>query len=210
MDQRNVFKDIELEFKKFRFFALLVAGFCIGISVLVLFNANSMVAKATDKIYVLDNGKTLLAAYKTNAEDNRPAEIRSHSKRLLNLLFSMGPDKAQIDDNISQALYLGDSSVYAIVSNLKESKFFDRMIAATASSKLIFDTASITVDISTYPYLVNIKCKNFITRTSVVEERDLFCSMDLRNVPRSDNNPHGLIVENLIAQSEIVNTFKRN
>lgn len=135
-DPRQYFKDIESEHRRNRVVVIALVAACVLIVGIVMYNANKMVQAATDKVYILENGKALLAAYKMNADDNRPAEIRSHTKRLLNLLFSIGPDKTQIDQNISEALYLGDSSVYSIVGNMKEARYYDRMIAASAAASL--------------------------------------------------------------------------
>ena len=210
MEKREFFKDIEVEHRKNRLISLGLIVACVAIVGIVMYNANKMVEKATNKVYVLDNGKTLLAAFKMNADDNRPAEIRSHTKKLLNLLFTIGPDKTQIDQNNAEVLYLGDSSVFAIINNMKEARYYDRMIAASASSKLVFDTGAIKIDFSVYPYAVQVDCKNFIVRTSTIEERKLTCNLRLRNVPRSDNNPHGLIAENFIANSIIETSQQRN
>lgn len=210
MADLNRFRNIETDFRKFRFFAVLCIGVSLVIVALVSYSSIRMVSDATNKVYILDNGKTLLAAFKTNADENRPAEAKSHAKRLLNLIFSMSPDKALIDENIAQAVYLGDTSVYATIANLKESKFYDRMIAATASSKLVFDSTSFNIDVSKYPYKIDVNCTNYITRSSVIEERKLYCSMDMRVVERSDNNPHGLIVEKFSPKSEIIKTYNRN
>lgn len=208
-DKRKLFKDIESEFRARSIAMLMLLGAFIAGIAITMFFATKMVKEATNKVYVVENGKSLLAVYKTNADDNRPAEVRSVSKRLVSLLFTISPDKEQINDNIREAIYLGDSSVVSFVSNLKENKYYDKMIAASASSRVVFDTASIKADFSFYPYKVDILCKNIITRSSMVEERNLKCQFQLRNIPRSDNNPSGLLAERFIASAEIEKTIER-
>ena len=209
-DPIKMFRDIEVEHQRNRVGVIAIFAACVIICGMAFFFATNMVKEATNKVYIMENGKALLAAYKTNAEDNRPAEIRDHTKRLLSLLFTISPDKTQIDQNIRDVLYLGDSSVSAVISNMKEARYYDRMIAASASSKLIFDSSfNIKIDYSVYPYRVDVKCKNFIIRTSTVEERVLTCSMTLLNIARSDNNSHGLLAENFLVNSEVENTINR-
>ena len=65
-----------------------------------------------EKIYVLDQGKSLMLALSQDLSQNRPVEAREHTRRFHELFFSLSPDKSAIEENIRRALFLADRSAY--------------------------------------------------------------------------------------------------
>ena len=53
-----------------------------------------------EKIYVLDEGKSLMLALSQDLEQNRPVEAREHVRRFHELFFTLSPDKNAIEGNI--------------------------------------------------------------------------------------------------------------
>jgi conjugative transposon TraK protein len=210
MDKLKPLRNIEKEHKTNRLVVIVVVVLSFLFCIIVAIRSINYAEKATNKVYVVENGNSLLTAFKTNAEDNRPAEIKNHIKTLLNLLFTIAPDKEQIEKNQKEASFLGDSSVTNFISNMQEAKYYSHLIAASASSKLNFDSASFNVDYSKYPYIAEVVCKNIIVRPTNSEVRTLDVKMKLRNVPRSDNNPHGLIIEDFDPRTLDSLTYERN
>ena len=82
-----------------------------------------------EKIYVLDNGKSLMLALSQDMEQNRPAEAREHVRRFHELFFTLSPDKSAIEHNINRALILSDKSAYNYYTDFSEKGYYNRIIA---------------------------------------------------------------------------------
>ncbi|GAC1313743.1 MAG: hypothetical protein NVSMB24_37460 [Mucilaginibacter sp.] len=53
---------------------------------------------------------------------------------------------------------------------------------------------SVTVDLRSYPYAFKCYATQSIIRTTSTVTRSLITGGELRNVSRSDNNPHGFLI----------------
>ena len=67
------------------------------------------------------------------------------------------------------------------------------MIAMDISMTLVTD--SVKVDFSAYPYKFSFYGRQKIVRKSNITIRNLETSGRLRNISRTDNNPHGFLIE---------------
>jgi conjugative transposon TraK protein len=106
--------------------------------------------RSRQKIYVLDNGKSLLAALREDITENRDAEARDHVKRFHELFFTLEPDKQYIENNVREALYLADRSAMEQYRSFKENNLYNQVIASDISMTVITD--SVQLDFSSYPY----------------------------------------------------------
>ncbi|MEC3881832.1 conjugative transposon protein TraK [Parapedobacter sp. 10938] len=194
--------NIEKEHKTNRMIAIVAIVGSILFSGFVFLYTHTEIKKVRESIWVLVNGNALEMAMRHNTLDNRPVEIRSHIRIFMDKLFTFSPDGKQIEANIEDAFELSDQSVRSFVNLLKEQKYYDQIIASSASQKLELDTAGIVVDLTSYPYKALVKGTLEIVRPSNVTVRELVCSMDIRNLPeRSDRNTHGLMIENFVVNS---------
>ncbi|WP_159516904.1 conjugative transposon protein TraK [Sunxiuqinia indica] len=197
--------------RKFRFtvYILLVASLTlIGFSSFVFIQSLRLVERSRQKIYVLDNGQSLLLALRADISDNRPAEGRDHIKRFHELFFTMEPDKQYIENNVREAFYLADGSVRKQYRSYKENNVYNQVIASDISMTLVTD--SVYIDFSAYPYQFCFYGKQRIVRKSTITMRSLVTRGELRNCSRTDNNPHGFLIENwLITDNKDLETQKR-
>lgn len=178
----------------------LMRWICIGsilssliISSCSLFLSFQYAEKQREKIYVLDQGKSLILALSQDVNSNRAAEIKSHVRRFHELFFSFAPNKSSIDYNISQALNLADRSALSKYQELEESGFYTSMINANASQDLKVDSIVTNYDI--YPYKARVYGKIGLVRRTGRLIKSLITECDIRQVPRSEENPHGLLIE---------------
>ena len=164
--------------------------------------------QSRQKIYVLDNGKSLLMALREDISENRDAEARDHVKRFHELFFTLEPDKQYIENNVREALYLADRSAMEQYQSFKENNVYNQVIASDISMTTITD--SINMDFSSYPYRFSYYGKQKIVRTSNITIRNLQTSGQLRNISRTDYNPHGFLIESwLIVDNQDLETIKR-
>lgn len=185
-------KNIETAFRHVRLFSMLVIAGCILICCFALYKSFSLVSQMQSKIYILANGKAL-EAYSSDRKDNFPVEARDHVKTFHKYFFTLDPDDKVIKDNVTKALYLSDYSAKRVYDDLKENGYYAGIISGNISQTIAVD--SVSIDVNEYPY--HFRCyavQNIVRATSIVH-RSLTTEGSLRNVSRSDNNPHGFLIE---------------
>ena len=187
-------KNIESSFRQIRFFAIVFVILCAIIVCYALWNSYSFAEAQRQKIYVLDGGKSLLLALSQDLSQNRPVEARDHVKRFHELFFTLSPDKNAIESNIQRALFLVDKSAFAYYKDLTEKGYYNRIISGNINQTIAVDSVACNFD--HYPYQVAAYTRQMIIRESNITERSLVTRCTLINSVRSDNNPHGFIMEN--------------
>ena len=185
-------KNIDTAFRHVRGFTMLVITGSTVITCYALYKSFSAVALMQDKVYILANGKAL-EAYASDRKDNVPVEARDHVKTFHQYFFSLDPDDKVIKANVTKALYLADNSVKRIYDDLKENGYYSGIISGNISQTVLID--SVTIDINEYPYRFKCFARQNIIRTTSILNRNLITEGTLRNVSRSDNNPHGFLIE---------------
>lgn len=199
-------KNIETSFRQIRLFGMIVVTLSAAVAIAAVIFALNFAEKQREKIYVLDNGKSLMLALSQDMTQNRPAEAREHVRRFHELLFTLSPDKSAIEHNINRALLLADKSAYNYYSDFVEKGYYTRIIAGNINQVLQVD--SIQCDFNEYPYQVRTFARELIIRQSNVTERSLITSCRLVNSNRSDDNPNGFIIESLtiLENKDIITT----
>ena len=95
--------NIETSFKQIRLYAAAFVVLCIVITGIVVYSSYAFANRQREKIYVLDNGKSLILALSQDAAANRPVEAREHVRRFHELFFTVAPDKDAIEKNMERA-----------------------------------------------------------------------------------------------------------
>jgi len=186
-------KSLETSFKQIRFFGIVFICVCVVIVGFSVWSAYSFAEAQRQKIYVLDEGKSLMLALSQDLSQNRPVEAREHVKRFHELFFTLSPDKSAIESNIRRALFLVDKSAFAYYKDLQEKGYYNRIISGNINQHVQMD--SVVCDFDSYPYRVVTYAKQMIIRESNITERSLVTRCKLINSLRSDNNPHGFMME---------------
>ena len=188
-------KNIDTAFRHIRSFTIAVVAASALLSVFALYKSYSLVSEVQSKVYILANGKAL-EAYAADRKDNVPVEARDHVKTFHQLFFTLDPDEKVIESNITRALYLADGSAKREYDNLKESGYYSNIIAGNISQQIAVDSVSLDMDV--YPYAFRCYATQQIIRSTSTVSRSLITQGQLRNVSRSDNNPHGFLIERWI------------
>src|SRR5690606_4295535 len=95
--------------------------------------------------------------------------------------------------NIGKALYLADGTAKRVYDDLRENGYYAALISGNVNQTISVD--SVVVDISEYPFRFKCFAIQTIVRPTTITTRNLITDGSLRNVSRSDNNPHGFLVE---------------
>lgn len=186
-------RNIENSFRQIRLYAIVFAALCICISGFALWKSYSFAQEQREKIYVLDNGKSLMLALSQDASINRPVEAREHVRRFHELFFTLAPDKNAIESNMKRAFNLADKSAFDYYKDLSEKGYYNRIISGNVQQRIEID--SVVCNFDKHPYAVKSYAKQFIIRSSNVTRRNLITSCFLVNSVRSDNNPQGFNME---------------
>jgi len=208
MKSYKEFNNIEKEIKKLKYISITIIILCSIIISGTLIFSKMLIEDSRDRIYVLEDGKALRLAISDEKLSNRPVEIRDHIKTMHNLIFNIEPDPAQIENDIKKAYYFGDKSIKAIDDFRREKNYYSKIIAGNISTEISID--SINIDTSKYPYSFHFYGKEKLIRPTKIVEKNLETVGKVRDVKRSDNNPHGLFVENLkVVNNQILNEYER-
>ncbi|MGO4875146.1 conjugative transposon protein TraK [Pedobacter psychrotolerans] len=161
----------------------------VVIAIVVSFYAYQQVSSARRSIYILDNHVPMLAK-QTDVQLNRPAEYRADVDLFHSLFFSLTPDDRFIEYQMKKAMYLVDESGARQYNDLKEKGYFSSVLSS--SSVLTLQTDSIFLDVPRRYF--RFYGKQRIDRRSATVVRSLITEGTLRDMPRSENNPHGVLI----------------
>lgn len=185
-------KNIDTSFRHIKTFTLLLVTGSFFMCGFVLYKSYELSARVQDRIYILSGDKAM-EAYAANRKDNIEVEARSHIGMFHTYFFTLDPDEKVIEANIKKALYLADGSAKRQYDNLKETSYYSGIISGNISQQINID--SISVSMKTEPYMFHCYATIKIIRPNSIVTRNLITQGYLRNISRSDHNPHGFLIE---------------
>ena len=185
-------KNIDTAFQHIKCFSLFLVAACVLISGFAVYTSFQMVRQVQGTVYILSSGK-VLEAVAASRKDNVAVEARDHISTFHHWFFTLDPDEKVIRANMARALNLADETARKNYESLKERGFYNNIISANISQKIAID--SIQLDISEHPYHFRCYATQKLVRSSSSAVRKLVTQGELRNVSRSDNNPHGFLIQ---------------
>lgn len=200
--------NIESAFRHLRLFSIVFLCACTVLTCYGVWRAYAFAEAQRQKIYVLDEGKSLMLALAQDLSQNRPVEAREHVRHFHELFFTLSPDKAAIESNIQRALYLADRTAFEHYRDLAEKGYYNRIISGNVNQRLVVD--SVVCNFDRYPYDATTYARQRIIREKTITERSLITHGRLLNSQRSDNNPHGFILEGFrVIENRDLGTYDR-
>ncbi len=167
----------------------------------------SLIQNERKKIYVLDKDVPVLVK-QTGTEVNLEVEAKSHINLFHTLFFTLPPDDEFIKHNMEKAMYLVDETGLKQYNNLREKGFFNNILSSSAAISIVTDSVRVSLKDMSFQYIGTQR----IERKTSILKRILKTQGKLRRVPRTDNNPHGLIITDwkTIENRDIKYTPKNN
>lgn len=200
--------NIESSFRQIRLFAMIFLGCCLFLTLLSVWMSYRFAEEQRQRIYVLDQGKSLMLALSQDLQQNRPVEAREHVSRFHQLFFGLAPDKSAIEGNLNRALLMADKSAMSYYRDMMEKGYYNRLIAGNIIQMVQVD--SVRCNFDSYPYQVRTYARQRIIRESTVTERSLVTTCQLVNSTRSDDNPQGFLIERFnIVENKDIGTYDR-
>lgn len=191
----QTFKNIDEKLRQYWTTSIVALAVALLISVLAISMSLHFANGLQNRIYLLADGK-VLEAYSSDRRDNIPAEARDHIRTFHQLLFGLDPDEKLIAANAGRAMYLADGTAKQVYDNLRESGYIAALVAGNISQVVTVDSIQLGMD--SYPYRFRCYATETIIRMTSVTTRRLVTDGWLRGVSRSENNPHGFLIEKLV------------
>lgn len=184
-------KDIESKIRISKITAIVAIISACVIVIAALIYTYSVINLSNKTIYVLSDN-TPIMALRTDFEMNRPAEYKAQIDYFHSLFFNLTPDDVFIDNQMKKAMYLIDESGIQQYRNMKEKGFFASILASNSILKLQTDSISLDLTNKTFVFYG----KQIIDRKTSRLTRSLITSGSLLDIPRSENNSHGVLIQN--------------
>lgn len=186
-----VIKNLENKIKLVLTVCALCIIACVIISLGSVITAKFMVDEAGKKIYVLD-GNVPIMVNRTTMEETTEVEAKSHIQMFHYFFFTLAPDDSYIKYTIDKALYLIDETGLAQYNALQEKGFYSNVMGTSAITCIYCDSINFDKEKMKFKYYGRQRIER---RTSVII-RQLVTEGNLKKVPRTNNNPHGLLITN--------------
>ena len=186
-----VIKNLENKIKLVGIICSLFLLGCIIISIASIWTARGMVTDAQQKIYVLDGNVPILVERST-MQETLDVEAKSHIEMFHHYFFTLAPDDKYIKYTMEKAMYLVDETGLAQYNTLKEKGFYSNIMGTSAVFSIYCDSIKVDMQNMDFTYYG----RQRIERRSSLLMRELVTAGKLKRVPRTDNNPHGLLIVN--------------
>ena len=184
-----VMKNYENKIKLVLIVSTLVIISCVFISLGSLFVAQGMVDDAHKKIYVLDGTVPILVS-QTTMDETLDVEAKSHVEMFHHLFFSLAPDQNYIDYTIEKAMNLADETALAQYNALREKGFYNEIIGTSSVLSIFCDSINFNSKTMEFKYYG----RQRLERRTMILMRKIVTAGRLERTPRTENNPHGLII----------------
>ena len=186
-----VIKNLENKIKLVLILCSLFLVGCVVISLGSIWTARTMVDDAQKKIYVLD-GNVPILVNRSTMEETLDVEAKSHVEMFHHYFFTLAPDDKYIKYTMEKAMYLIDETGLAQYNALKEKGFYNNVIGTSTICSIFCDSIKLNTDSLSFTYYGRQRIER---RTSILM-RQIITAGNLRRVPRTENNPHGILITN--------------
>ena len=186
-----VIKNLENKIKLVTIICGLFLVGCVFISISSIWTARNMVVDAQNKIYVLDSNVPILVQ-RTTMDETLDVEAKAHIEAFHHYFFTLAPDDKYIKYTMNKAMYLVDETGLAQYNTLKEKGFYNNIMGTSAVFSIFCDSIKFNKEKMEFTYYG----RQRIERRTNILTRELVTAGQLKRVPRTDNNPHGLLIVN--------------
>ena len=202
-------KNIETSFRQIRLFGIVFVVMCTLTTGYAVWNSYTFAEAQRQKIYVLGRRQIVDACAFARPDTKPSGRSKGTREAFPRTLFHA----VTLIRTLSKAISNGRCSLptrahLTITVTSRKKGYYNRIISGNISQTIQIDSVSCNFDV--YPYAVATYARQMIIRESSVTERSLVTRCRLLNAVRSDNNPHGFMMESFeITENKDLNTIKR-
>lgn len=150
--------------------------------------------ESRDKVYLLSQGDALELVRSRGGKDNIRAEIKNHVRMFYQFFYDLDPDPVDIKSRVNKGLFLIDDSGKQIHFKREEALYYHQLVDGNISTRVFIDSIVPYQD-ENNKYHCKIYAWQKIIRSSRITQKRLDGECSIRNVARTDNNPHGFLIE---------------
>lgn len=158
---------------------------------LTVFYCTRLVAQERSQIYILDGDIPFLAE-RSLQEANFVMEAKAHIQLFHQYFFTLPPDDDYIKWSLGKALYMADGTAMKQKQAMEENGFYSDIISSSAVCTIKCDSIQFNEHEKKFKYFGT----QLIKRRSRDLKRSIITVGEIENVPRTQNNPHGLLITN--------------
>lgn len=158
---------------------------------LTVFYCTRLVAQERSQIYILDGDIPFLAE-RSLQEANFVMEAKAHIQLFHQYFFNLPPDDDYIKWTLGKALYMADGTAMKQKQAMEENGFYSDIISSSAVCTIKCDSIQFDEHEKQFKYFGT----QLIKRRSRDLKRSIITVGEIENVPRTQNNPHGLLITN--------------
>ena len=168
---------------------VLMAATSVVVCGLCLYWCVGLVREERSQIYVLD-GDIPFLAQRTKAEADFVMEAKAHIQLFHQYFFNLPPDDDYIKWTLGKAMYMADGTALKQKQAMDENGFYSDIVSSSAVCTVICDSINFDEQTRQFKYYGT----QLIHRRSRDMKRSLITAGELESVPRTRNNPHGLLI----------------
>ena len=158
---------------------------------LTVFYCTRLIAQERSQIYILDGDIPFLAE-RSLQEANFVMEAKAHIQLFHQYFFNLPPDDDYIKWTLGKALYMADGTAMKQKQAMEENGFYSDIISSSAVCTIKCDSIQFDEHEKKFKYFGT----QLIKRRSRDLKRSIITVGEIENVPRTQNNPHGLLITN--------------
>ncbi len=187
-----VIKNLENKIKLVMIICSLFLVGCIIICISSIWTAKQMVSDAHQKVYVLDGNVPYSRSTQHHGRNARCGEQRVMWRCSIITSSLLRQMTSTSNIHMDKAMYLVDETGLAQYNTLKEKGFYSNIMGTSAVFSIFCDSIKFDKEKMEFTYYGRQRIER---RTSILT-RELVTAGHLKRVPRTDNNPHGLLITN--------------
>ena len=200
----KLIQNIDTSLKTMRtvMFGVVITSFIF--SAYIYIDSQVRIEECRKKVYLLSQGNALELTRSRDGADNITAEIKNHITMWHQFFYNLDPDPVDIKNRIEKAAFLIDDSGELINSKREETNFYSQLVSGNISTRVYIDSIVPVLQDGVYRCKITSRLKYI--RSSKITEKHLDSECNIRIVSRTDNNPHGFLIENyLLTNQNIIN-----
>ena len=170
---------------------MLALGASTVICAACFYFCTSLVREQQNQVYVLD-GTIPFMAERSKNEMTFNIEAKAHIQLFHQYFFDLSPDDEYLKWTFSKAMYLADESALRQKQAIEETGFYSQLLSSSAVETIICDSIKLNEEEMSFTYYGT----QMIERRTNSIRRSITTVGRLQNVPRTQNNPHGLMITN--------------
>lgn len=173
------------------FTVLLTVVGCTVTTAFCAYYCAKLITDERNQIYILD-GDIPFLAQRSKQEANFVMEAKAHIQLFHYYFFNLPPDNDYIKWTLGKAMYMADGTALKQKQAMDENGFYSDIVSSSSVCTIICDSIHLDEHRKKFVYYGT----QIIKRRSRDMKRSIITTGYVENVPRTQNNPHGLLITN--------------